>query len=42
MDGFLFVNKEKNLSSRKACDEIGKKLLIKKVGHVGTDRKSVV
>lgn len=36
MDGFLFVNKEKNLTSRQVCDLVGKKFHTKKVGHVGT------
>ncbi len=36
MDGFLFVNKEKNLTSRQVCDLVGKKFQTKKVGHVGT------
>ena len=36
MDGFLFVNKEKNLTSRTVCDNVGKLFDTKKVGHVGT------
>ena len=36
MDGFLFVNKEKNLTSRQVCDLVGKKFHTKKIGHVGT------
>ncbi len=36
MDGFLFVNKEKNITSRSVCDEIGHLFNTKKVGHVGT------
>ena len=36
MDGFIFLNKEEGLTSREACDQVGRALDIKKVGHVGT------
>lgn len=36
MDGFIFLNKEVGLTSREACDKVGRVLGIKKVGHIGT------
>lgn len=36
MNGFLFINKEKNYTSRDICNIISKKYHTKKVGHLGT------
>ena len=36
MDGFLFINKEKDVTSRTACDQVSRILSTKTVGHVGT------
>ena len=36
MDGFIFVDKDKNMTSRNVCNEVGKLFKSKKVGHNGT------
>ena len=36
IDGFLFINKEQGLTSRKVCNQISFKFGEKKVGHIGT------
>lgn len=36
MDGFLFLNKAKGITSRTACDDVSKFFNENKVGHVGT------
>ena len=36
MDGFLLINKPEGITSREACDKVGKIFHTKKIGHVGT------
>lgn len=36
IDGFLFINKDRGLTSRKVCNQISFRFNEKKVGHIGT------
>lgn len=36
IDGFLFINKDRGLTSRKVCNQISFRFKEKKVGHIGT------